>query len=86
MRIKSMVLPEGPFQPAWDSLENYKVPRWYLDAKFGIFIHWGVYSVPAFQNEWYPRNMYIKGHQAYKHFTIAATANGTLLVWDLKGI
>jgi len=67
MRIKSMVLPEGPFQPAWDSLENYKVPRWYLDAKFGIFIHWGVYSVPAFQNEWYPRNMYIKGHQAYKH-------------------
>jgi alpha-L-fucosidase len=67
MYMKSMILPEGPFQPTWDSLKNYKIPRWYLDAKFGIFIHWGVYSVPAFQNEWYPRNMYIKGHQAYKH-------------------
>jgi alpha-L-fucosidase len=67
MHMKSMILPEGPFQPTWDSLKNYKIPRWYLDAKFGIFIHWGVYSVPAFQNEWYPRNMYIKGHQAYKH-------------------
>lgn len=38
-----------------------------MDAKFGIFIHWSVYSVPAFQNEWYPRNMYIKGHPAYQH-------------------
>ncbi|MEM2026611.1 MAG: alpha-L-fucosidase [Candidatus Bathyarchaeia archaeon] len=60
-------LPKGPFEPTWDSLKKYKVPRWYLDAKFGIFIHWGVYSVPAFQNEWYPRNMYIKGHPAYHH-------------------
>ncbi|MEM2562138.1 MAG: alpha-L-fucosidase, partial [Candidatus Bathyarchaeia archaeon] len=60
-------LPKGPFKPTWDSLKKYKVPRWYLDAKFGIFIHWGVYSVPAFQNEWYPRNMYIKGHPAYHH-------------------
>ena len=31
------------------------MPEWYRDAKFGIFIHWGVYSVPAFGNEWYPR-------------------------------
>ena len=48
----------GPFQPTWDSLAKYKVPDWYQDAKFGIFIHWGVYSVPAFGNEWYPREMY----------------------------
>ena len=60
-------LPEGPFEPSWDSLKKYKIPRWYRDAKFGIFIHWGVYSVPAFQNEWYPRNMYIKGHPAYNY-------------------
>ena len=46
---------EGPFRPDWESLQNYKVPEWYMDAKFGIFIHWGVYSVPAFGNEWYPR-------------------------------
>jgi alpha-L-fucosidase len=36
----------GPFRPDWESLEKYEVPEWYQDAKFGIFIHWGVYSVP----------------------------------------
>ena len=58
---------EGPFRPDWESLQNYKVPEWYMDAKFGIFIHWGVYSVPAFGNEWYPRNMYNEGSEEYKH-------------------
>jgi alpha-L-fucosidase len=58
---------EGPFQPNWDSLKNYKIPEWYQDAKFGIFIHWGAYSVPAFGNEWYPRNMYIQGSPEFKH-------------------
>ena len=52
------VAAQGPFAPNWDSLARYQVPDWYQDAKFGIFIHWGVYSVPAFGNEWYPRNMY----------------------------
>ena len=45
----------------------YETPNWYKDAKFGIFIHWGVYSVPAFGNEWYPRNMYQEGSDEYKH-------------------
>ncbi|KAA5537552.1 alpha-L-fucosidase [Roseiconus nitratireducens] len=53
------VIQEGPFDPTWTSLENYEIPKWYKDAKFGIFIHWGVYSVPAFGSEWYPRQMYI---------------------------
>jgi alpha-L-fucosidase len=57
----------GPYQPNWKSLEEYKVPKWYLDAKFGIFIHWGLYSVPAFGSEWYPRNMYQQGSPEYKH-------------------
>ncbi|MGB8473035.1 MAG: alpha-L-fucosidase [Candidatus Acidiferrum sp.] len=57
----------GPFRPDWESLQNYQPPEWYKDAKFGIFIHWGVYSVPAFGNEWYPRNMYRKGSDEYKH-------------------
>jgi len=57
----------GPFQPNWDSLKNYKIPEWYQDAKFGIFIHWGVYSVPAFGSEWYPRNMYLQGTPEFKH-------------------
>ena len=57
----------GPFQPDWDSLKGYKIPEWYQDAKFGIFIHWGVYSVPAFGSEWYPRAMYLQGSPEYKH-------------------
>ena len=59
--------PAGPFEPTWDSLERYQVPEWYLDAKFGIFIHWGVYSVPAFSNEWYARNMYVQGTREFEH-------------------
>ena len=58
---------QGPFRPDWESLQAYETPEWYKDAKFGIFIHWGVYSVPAFGNEWYPRNMYEPGFDAYKH-------------------
>ena len=59
--------PDGPFRPTWDSLENYVVPEWYLDAKFGIFIHWGVYAVPEFANEWYARNMYRAGDPCHEH-------------------
>jgi alpha-L-fucosidase len=58
---------QGPFRPDWESLQKYEAPAWYRDAKFGIFIHWGVYSVPAFGSEWYPRMMYVEGSQEYKH-------------------
>jgi hypothetical protein len=44
------VIAQGPYSASWDSLEKFKVPRWYEDAKFGIFIHWGVYCVPAFDS------------------------------------
>src|SRR5215469_18265337 len=57
----------GPFQADWSSLAAYRVPEWFRDAKFGIFLHWGVYSVPAFANEWYSRNMYVKGSPAYEY-------------------
>jgi alpha-L-fucosidase len=57
----------GPFRPDWESFEHYEVPEWYKDAKFGIFIHWGVYSVPAFGSEWYPRQMYSPGSPEYQH-------------------
>lgn len=57
----------GPFRPDWESLQKYETPDWYRDAKFGIFIHWGLYAVPAFGDEWYPRNMYIEGSEEYKH-------------------
>jgi len=55
------------FEPTWESLRQYTIPAWYEDGKFGIFIHWGVYAVPAFSNEWYPRNMYIQGSAEYEH-------------------
>lgn len=61
------VAAQGPFQPNWDSLKHYQIPQWYQDAKFGIFIHWGVYSVPAFGSEWYPRNMYQEGTPEFQH-------------------
>ena len=37
-----------PYQPDWQSLDRRPTPAWFGDAKFGIFIHWGVYSVPAY--------------------------------------
>jgi len=55
----------GPFEPSWSSLKNYRVPRWFIDSKLGIFIHWGVYSVPAYGSEWYPRHMYMPGRPEY---------------------
>ena len=43
---------QGPYQPTTESLRRHKAPQWFEDAKFGIFIHWGPYAVPAF-HEWY---------------------------------
>ena len=57
----------GPFRADWASLQAYRSPAWYDDAKFGIFIHWGVYSVPAFGSEWYSRNMYVQGSKEFAH-------------------
>ncbi len=63
------VAARGPFAPTWASLAKYEAPEWYQDGKFGIFIHWGPYAVPAFGNEWYPRNMYKSEdkHQTFEH-------------------
>lgn len=61
------VIAKGPFKDTWESLSDFKVPDWYCKAKFGIFIHWGVYSVPAFGSEWYSRNMYMQGSKEYEH-------------------
>ena len=55
---KTPVAP-GPFEPTWDSIrEHYTVPQWFIDAKFGITMHWGLFSVAAYHNEWYERYMY----------------------------
>ncbi|MEO8370673.1 MAG: alpha-L-fucosidase, partial [Candidatus Solibacter sp.] len=39
---------QNRFQPTWESIDARPSPEWYTDSKFGIFIHWGVYSVPAY--------------------------------------
>ncbi len=61
------VIANGKYKDTWESLQQYRVPQWYEKAKFGIFIHWGVYSVPAFGSEWYSRSMYIQGTREYEH-------------------
>lgn len=46
-------LTTAKYQPNWDSLDKRPLPTWYDEAKFGIFIHWGVFSVPSFGSEWF---------------------------------
>ena len=41
------------YLPNWSSLDSRPLPSWYDEAKFGIFLHWGVYSVPSFGSEWF---------------------------------
>lgn len=47
------------YEPTWESLDARPIPQWFQDAKFGIFIHWGVYSVPA----WSPKGNYSEWYQ-----------------------
>ena len=61
------VIAAGPYSADWRSLSAHPTPRWYHQAKLGIFIHWGIYSVPAFGNEWYSRNMYNKNVREFNH-------------------
>ena len=52
----------------WESLSAHnQEPEWFQDAKFGIYFHWGVYSVPAYGSEWYPRNMHFPGLINHHH-------------------
>lgn len=62
--------PSSPeaFKADWESLfRTNEEPDWFKDAKFGIYFHWGVYSVPAYGSEWYPRTMHVKGYGEYEH-------------------
>ncbi|MFD9408627.1 alpha-L-fucosidase [Streptomyces sp. NPDC059989] len=56
------------YTPDWNSVDQHPpAPEWFQDAKFGIYFHWGAFSVPAFDNEWYPRSMYQDGSNANQH-------------------
>jgi alpha-L-fucosidase len=54
---------------SWNDLQDRPVPRWLKDAKFGIYTHWGVYSVPACgpNATWYAYNMYREGSAQHRH-------------------
>lgn len=60
------VIRQGPFDDSWESLSQFKTPEWFKNSKFGIFIHWGIFSVPECGNDWYARNMYLKDSHVYK--------------------
>ena len=67
LTIVDRVIADGPYKPTWASLTTAPVPQWFRERKLGIFIHWGPYSVAAHGNEWYSRNMYIRGTEEFDH-------------------
>ena len=87
---------EGPYEPTWDSLQQYDTPEWYRDAKFGIWAHWSPQCVPE-DGDWYAREMYIEGNEHYRyqlgHYGPTSRfgykdlcAQWTLLNWDPDGL
>jgi alpha-L-fucosidase len=61
----------GEYKPTWESLGTRPLPQWYDQSKIGIFIHWGVFSVPSFGSEWFWMNWQSSnrsGHQKYVDF------------------
>ncbi len=54
----SLSIAQKKYEPTWESIDKRATPEWFSNAKFGIFIHWGLYSVPGYTNkgtyaEWY---------------------------------
>ncbi|NLA47868.1 MAG: alpha-L-fucosidase, partial [Bacteroidales bacterium] len=68
------------YSPSWESLDKRLTPGWFEDSKFGIFIHWGVYSVPAWgpsgddigvydkYSEWYWNKLINEDSKVNRHF------------------
>lgn len=54
------------YEETWSSLKRHRDPEWLDDAKLGIYFHWGIWSVPAFGNEWYSYHMYRKTSKEYR--------------------
>lgn len=59
--------PKEPYDPTWESLDTRPIPEWYDDNKIGIFIHWGVYSVPGLSDAWFWKS-YHDGREDIKNF------------------
>ncbi len=58
------------YEPNWASIDSRPLPTWFDDSKIGIFMHWGLFSVPSFGNEWFwsvtQRTFKIKIHKKQK--------------------
>jgi alpha-L-fucosidase len=68
LAVSEPVMPKVRYEPTLESLSQHDpAPEWFRDAKYGIYFHWGVYSVPAFGNEWYPCNMFRTNSAEYRH-------------------
>src|SRR5512133_2291725 len=71
----SSLFAQSPYQPTWESLDSHQMPQWYDDAKIGLSMHWGVYSVPAWAPrekeisyaEWYGRRMHDTKNPTYAY-------------------
>ncbi|MGQ1787220.1 MULTISPECIES: alpha-L-fucosidase [unclassified Saccharicrinis] len=66
--VVSGLIAQKKYKAEWESLKQYEIPQWYKDAKFGIFIHWGPTTVPAYDSEWY-------GYHMWKEETVDALGN-----------
>ncbi len=62
---------DDPYEPTWESIEKHQIPEWFLDAKFGIYTHWGPVTVGAEDGpdgvQWYGRSMYIPGSPIFEY-------------------
>jgi alpha-L-fucosidase len=82
VKLIPVVKAPGPIEPTWDSLQqNYKVPDWFIGAKFGIFMHFGIFSVPAHKSEWYEKFMYAGGEDSTLK---AMNSHDSLLAWHTQ--
>src|SRR5688572_30245652 len=75
------------FEPTWESLQQYRVPEWFRNAKFGIWAHWGPQCQPE-QGDWYGRFMYVEGSDQYKwhvaHYGHPSNAGFKEVIHDWK--
>ncbi len=67
LKLIDYVNETAKYKADWASLSHHKIPEWYMRDKLGIFIHWGIYSVPAHGCEWYSRGMYDQNCEDFEY-------------------
>ncbi|ELK02142.1 tissue alpha-L-fucosidase [Pteropus alecto] len=66
--VGSAIRNKGCYTPDWPSLDSRPLPEWFDKAKFGVFVHWGVYSVPSWGSEWFWWHWKGQGAPQYQSF------------------